>query len=132
MTEYQELLVDYCRESHCDPEAVQERTSQIEQIKRLRASNPSWFTLSPQSTDCRCWRQYVIEKLEIEDYALERLGQVATFKSLGQFEVNRLQRTYNEALDAMSDWASWDAEEQRKKGLEHIHHGDDWRTGWSW
>ena len=32
----------------------------------------------------------MIEKLEIEDYALESLGQVATFESLGQFEVNRI------------------------------------------
>ena len=155
MTEYQELLLDYCREALDDPQAVQERASQIEQILRLRASNPSWFTLKPLETDGRCWRQHVVEHLQIEDYALESLGQVAGVESLGQFEVNRilahllkdstsqrqaarhcpsrwLQRACTEALDAMSDWASWDAEEQRKKGLEYVHHGEDWSTNWSW
>ena len=155
MVEVQELLQEYLHEILEDHEDLDERGAHIAKILRLRARNPSWFTLKPLERDHSCWRSHLDEHLQLEQYALESLGEVGGTEPLGQFEVNRviahllkdstsqrqdarhcpsrwLQRACTEALEAMRDWPSWDAEEQRRKGLQYLHYGSDWNRGWSW
>ena len=155
MTEYQELLDEYCGMNLLDTRALDERRRLIREALELKDRNPAWFTLQPRHEDGRCWRAYLIQNFGIEDYALETLGQIAGVEGLGQFELNRilghlmkdsssgrlterndpskwLQKTCLESLRAMSEYALWDEQEQRRKGLEYVHHGGQWDFNWSW
>ena len=145
MLETQELLIDYCRETIPDPQALEERTQVIMNVQTLHNSNPPWLTLKPPE-DGRCWKRVVSEICELEDYAFENLQHVATFEGFGQYEVNRIlahllkdstsqqqrerhcaskwvQRACQESLQAMAEWSVWDADRQRNQGLEYVHQG---------
>ena len=141
MLETQELLIDYCRETIPDPQALEERTQVIMNVQTLHNSNPPWLTLKPPA-DGRCWKRVVAESCELEEYAFESLQQVATFEGFGQYEVNRILahlfkdtssaivgahqlprrsawviQAVTESLHALMHMEEWDSGEQIAKGL---------------
>ena len=155
-TELQELMLDYSRETLRDDPDLEERRARIASINHIRASNPPWLTLNMAERDHRCWCEHLLQTIELDQGAWEFLSQVAKTQSLGQFEINRilnhlfkdsssqrqsernspsrwLARTCTESLNAMADWALWDCQEQRGKGLQFIKVDESsWNFGWDW